>query len=443
MPCPKCKFPNPISVTVCVQCKSSLASPAGPAAPAAAPPQQQEPGGRPPRVEVAPSPRIVRFGRGMDEGRPPQPAPPQPTPADGVLRTAGQPAPSERVTRGPGASGAAGQPTPSERVARGGPPQGPAPGSPAARTTSAWPPRGSQPPAGPAAPAPPPPPRPTQAAPPPRPPRPTASLDKAAQAEPLPWERTQPIRKADIAARAAAAASPPQSQVKPVDPQDERIVLWLECAPLAPVPVGPEPSLSIGRGAECDFVLAHTSVSRTHAVIRVTGREVLLEDRSSYGTYVNGTRRMASTLSPGDVLTIGPYELHVRGRDEAVGAPGDPATTTKPLQLGLENMATGDALSGRLERQPLAEVLQSLEFNQKTGTLEVHCDDGAGVLVVYEGQPMFATFADQVDASAVYAMLRQKKGYFSFRNKVEAGERTLNGTITGLLLEASRRQDER
>lgn len=419
LPCPKCKFPNPGTATVCMQCKQALPSIA-PAAAAPPPPPAQPTDGRPQRVEVAPSPRIVRFGRGMDEAHPA--APGQPTPAEGVPRG---PAQSGPAARGPVQSG------PAQRG-----PAGPGASGPASRPTGAWPPKGDAAPGGP-----PPPPRPTQ----PAAPRPTASFAPAVPAsEPAPWERTQPIRKADVRAHAAASVtSPPQSQVKPVDPDDDRIVLWLECAPLAPVPVGPHPSLSIGRGAECDFVLAHTSVSRTHAVIRVTGREVLLEDRSSYGTYVNGTRRMASTLSPGDVLTIGPYELHVRGRDEARGAPGDPATTTKPLQLGLENLATGDALSGRLEKQPLAEVLQSLEFNQKTGTLEIHCDGGAGVLVVYEGTPMFATFADLADDEAVYTMLRQRKGYFSFRNKVEAGERSLNKTITGLLLEASRRQDER
>ena len=40
------------------------------------------------------------------------------------------------------------------------------------------------------------------------------------------------------------------------------------------------------------------------------------------------------------------------------------------------------------------------------------------------------------------AMLAQRRGYYSFRSKIDAGERTIEGTITALLLEAGRRADE-
>jgi len=44
--------------------------------------------------------------------------------------------------------------------------------------------------------------------------------------------------------------------------------------------------LVIGRSSACDIVLAQPWVSRQHEVVSVAGGKVLLEDRSSSGTYV-------------------------------------------------------------------------------------------------------------------------------------------------------------
>jgi hypothetical protein len=132
----------------------------------------------------------------------------------------------------------------------------------------------------------------------------------------------------------------------------------------------------------------------------------------------------------------------VRGKGDVTLDPRDHATTTRPIGEFVANLASADALTGRLEKQSLSEVLQSLEFNKKTGTLELFCGDLSGTLVVYEGLPMFAAFGGMKDADAVVAMLCQRKGYFAFRPKVEAGERTMKTTIMAILLDASRRQDE-
>jgi hypothetical protein len=115
---------------------------------------------------------------------------------------------------------------------------------------------------------------------------------------------------------------------------------------------------------------------------------------------------------------------------------------TRPLET-FRNLPSSEAMSGRLEKSSLSEVLQAIEFNQKTGTLEVFCGEKTGTLVLYEGQPMFATFGDLRDVDAVCTMVAQRRGHFSFRSKIEAGERTLKTTITGLLLEAGRRIDEK
>ncbi|MEZ6187243.1 MAG: FHA domain-containing protein [Planctomycetota bacterium] len=219
------------------------------------------------------------------------------------------------------------------------------------------------------------------------------------------------------------------------DEDAQRAIAWLRCAPFDPVPVGVREVFNIGRSKQGDLVLSHPSVSRVHAVIRVSGKKLLLEDRSTYGTWVNGERIMSHALVVGDTITIGPYDVLVE-RDSK-GDEDD--SDTRPLRT----FASSEAIGGRIERVSLAEVLQQMEFNQKTGTLSVFSDDGVtGTLVVYDGAPMYAEFGQDRDNQAVIGMLRLKKGSFSFLNKIEPGEMTMQGTLTGILLEASRQQDE-
>ncbi|HEX3512307.1 MAG TPA: FHA domain-containing protein [Solirubrobacteraceae bacterium] len=64
--------------------------------------------------------------------------------------------------------------------------------------------------------------------------------------------------------------------------------------------------LHIGRGIAADLQLDENSVSRRHAVIAVRDDGVrILDDRSSNGTFVNGTRVQQAELSNGDVIVIG------------------------------------------------------------------------------------------------------------------------------------------
>lgn len=65
-------------------------------------------------------------------------------------------------------------------------------------------------------------------------------------------------------------------------------------------------TLTIGRLAECDVVLAEDSVSRRHAEVRRQGSEIVVADLgSTNGTKVNGARVAERILADGDVVTIG------------------------------------------------------------------------------------------------------------------------------------------
>jgi len=69
----------------------------------------------------------------------------------------------------------------------------------------------------------------------------------------------------------------------------------------------------VGRGLGADLRLDDASVSRRHAVLVQRPDEVrLLDDRSAGGTFVNGRRVLAATLSDGDRIAVGDIVLTYR-----------------------------------------------------------------------------------------------------------------------------------
>jgi FHA domain-containing protein len=71
------------------------------------------------------------------------------------------------------------------------------------------------------------------------------------------------------------------------------------------IPLGRD-TIHIGRGLAADLRLDESSVSRRHAILvpRPSGAR-LLDDRSSYGTFVNGRRIQQTELRDGDVIVLG------------------------------------------------------------------------------------------------------------------------------------------
>lgn len=66
----------------------------------------------------------------------------------------------------------------------------------------------------------------------------------------------------------------------------------------------------IGRAATADLRFEDPRVSRRHAILVRYGEHVrMLDDRSSEGTFVNGGRVVATDLSDGDVVRLGPVSF--------------------------------------------------------------------------------------------------------------------------------------
>ncbi|MGB7906229.1 MAG: FHA domain-containing protein [Steroidobacteraceae bacterium] len=69
-------------------------------------------------------------------------------------------------------------------------------------------------------------------------------------------------------------------------------------------------SMSIGRGNECDIRLLSSSISRYHAVLRISHDAVIFEDmNSTNGCFVNGRRIKRQLLKDGDRLKVGAVPL--------------------------------------------------------------------------------------------------------------------------------------
>jgi hypothetical protein len=73
-----------------------------------------------------------------------------------------------------------------------------------------------------------------------------------------------------------------------------------------------EAHLVIGRSSACQLVLAHDTVSRRHAELRIENGCWLLRDLgSSNGTWVNGRRVVEAEVRPGDLIHLGAAEIRL------------------------------------------------------------------------------------------------------------------------------------
>lgn len=223
----------------------------------------------------------------------------------------------------------------------------------------------------------------------------------------------------------------PRLPVPQSSPEDASgAVAWAHCPPMQPVPISPaSPLIRIGRvGGQ--IVLPHKEVSRRHATIRLDGDQLLLEDLgSSNGTYLNHLLlRAPAAVFPGDEISIGPYTLNIEAAEV--------------IEDSRETTAIASVLSGDVAQVPLDEVFRDLEFNQRTGVLELRSKRRQGRLDLTRGRPWAAAFDGLRGAEALRAMLELKSGRFLFTPGRESSQPPLPLTLTAALLDWARAQDE-
>lgn len=211
--------------------------------------------------------------------------------------------------------------------------------------------------------------------------------------------------------------------------------LVARCAPFDEVVLVKDREVKIGRAPECDLVLPHSSVSRVHAALVRRGDSVYVRDLGSVNGTLIGTRRIdgeKEAKPDGPPVVVGVYRITIARGDD--GAKGGEATAAFKRE----------DLSCTLDAMPLADFVQGVERNQLTGTVRIETAEGAaGVITFVRGSPHTAAFGGAKGAAAIYELLRVRHGTLLLeKNSEPDGPAEIRGTFTGILLEASRLEDE-
>ncbi len=215
----------------------------------------------------------------------------------------------------------------------------------------------------------------------------------------------------------------------------------LFCPPHPPVALGPRDTVSIGRSRSCDLRLPGGDASRRHAEI-VGGPDgfTITDLGSTNGTFINNQRTQKHVLQPGDRIEIGNSMItfcQVGGGLENLGLERDRERT-----IQVERPIGGQVFEGDLAEIPPFAVLQILEMGSKSGLLSIEADQANGRLWLANGSPIHAETKRHSGFDAAVEIVNSTGGRFTFQPQEGAAERTIEASVTELLLEASRVLDE-
>jgi pSer/pThr/pTyr-binding forkhead associated (FHA) protein len=212
--------------------------------------------------------------------------------------------------------------------------------------------------------------------------------------------------------------------------------------PLPPLQLRGGESVLLGRSRSCDLALRSPDASRRHAEIVPAADGWIVRDLdSTNGTFVNGQRVSERALRTGDRIEIGSdsitfCEVGVELEGQGASAAGEAQT------MMVERPVPGESFQGSLAEIPPFAVLQILEMGRKTGCLHVESDHGAGRIWLAAGAPVHSETKLQRGFDAAVSLVHAASGRFRFESGAQAAERTIQASVTELLLEASRLLDE-
>lgn len=205
-----------------------------------------------------------------------------------------------------------------------------------------------------------------------------------------------------------------------------------------PIELVVDAEMRIGRSRDCDLVIQSPRVSRVHALLFWQAGELFVRDLvSQNGVFVNGAPVREVQLKDGDELTIGPFTCTYR-KLGAIHSVGDLKELLDEEEDTQEVLAT--AMAGRLAEVSLYEVLETLAYLTRTGTLEVFGPWGdVGRIGLRDGNPLWAELSDLSGRAAIESLLEWTEGHFRFTSAVEPKLENV-GTSLQAILEAARRK---
>jgi pSer/pThr/pTyr-binding forkhead associated (FHA) protein len=208
--------------------------------------------------------------------------------------------------------------------------------------------------------------------------------------------------------------------------------------------------VAIGRHSSCQLAIRREDISRRHAEVRYEDNRFVIRDfGSTNGTFVNERRlEGVRALSPGDRIEVGSSTItFCEIENDLSGGTGFDDSGEAKTMIALRpptsvGGGSSGAFLGDLAELPPFCLFQVLEMGGKSGLLEVHSDDITGRMWFENGNPIHAETEKQMGFDAALSIAGIATGQFRFEPQIGSQETTIRASVTELLLEACRQQDE-
>lgn len=110
---------------------------------------------------------------------------------------------------------------------------------------------------------------------------------------------------------------------------------------------------------------------------------------------------------------------------------------------GWTSLSASASFSGDLRELALVDVFQLISDSQKSGLLTVTFPSGTGRILFAAGEMLSASFAGQNDEEAVYLIIKEQAGSFSFEQRDVDQPKRMKASTVAIIMEACRRLDEK
>jgi hypothetical protein len=203
-------------------------------------------------------------------------------------------------------------------------------------------------------------------------------------------------------------------------------------------------TISIGRHPECQLNLRMDDVSRRHAELRFdNGRYTIQDLGSTNGTFVNGQQVEGQrTLSPGDHIEVGESSITFCEIGPTAQFPQHDLDARTVIFDRPSEAPQEAELRGELREIPAAALFQLMEMNRSTGRLDVRAPDNASSVWFESGHPVHALSEKNAGFDALIVLVGLRQGQFCFSAGEMAPEKTVQASVTEVLMEACRLEDE-
>ena len=204
----------------------------------------------------------------------------------------------------------------------------------------------------------------------------------------------------------------------------------------------------IGRSSELDVVLMEDMVSRRHAVLRVQGEKIELQDRgSTNGTFVNGEKVGKAVVGKGDRILIGTSIMKVVDASEEAPTMATQEASHRAQDLSRTTMHSGArSMSGTIAEVPLPDLIQLFSTSKKTGTLVLNKAGVIGKVHLDTGRIIYASISDSPGlppTKAMFRLLAWEEGTFDLLGpEPQNFPDQINMPTEHLLMEGLRQLDE-